>query len=99
VYKKYDYIVASGGLKVPLPDLSLYTLKYYEANQIPRVYHDPDYEEHLYETGLQGGNPHAIYYETDVLIPQFKSLSDPGARAGKLWDTVNNNEKQNKNIF
>ena len=52
MYKKYDYIVASGGLKVPLPDLSLYTLKYYEANKNPRVYHDPDYEEHLYETGL-----------------------------------------------
>ena len=54
MYKKYDYIVASGGLKVPLPDLSLYTEKYYEANKNPRVYHDPDYEEHLYETGLQG---------------------------------------------
>ena len=54
MYKKYDYIVASGGLKVPLPDLSLYTVKYYEANKNPRVYHDPEYEEHLHETGLQG---------------------------------------------
>ena len=30
--QKYDDAVASGGLKVPLPVLSLYTVTYYEAN-------------------------------------------------------------------
>ncbi len=53
MYTKCDYIITSGGLKVPLPDLSLYTVKkYYEADKNPRVYHETEHEEHLCETSL-----------------------------------------------
>ncbi len=47
-------IVASGGLRSLVSDLLRFTVKYYETKNVRGFYYETDYEEHFYETGLQG---------------------------------------------